>query len=492
MLKIKVFENAQSFFERQVSADADLRIGRAPHCDLVLDSKRISREHGRIYHANGAWHIEDLKSQNGIRVNGKKITSEKLQHGDVIQIGDYRLEITMSSIALPPAAPSADDDRTVLLHTPPESDKTILGDRYSASGPAASEGLATRIAALPGKTKILGGALAVLVLLMLVVLLLPSSDQPSDPEATIVAAEQEKTETMMDAEARHQLNVYLQSGREQFTAGNYTEALVRFQAALNMDPENGEALEYMRRSREKMRELEEMRRMAAEAEQQRMTRVNAILARSRQAMHDAEYDRAMEMLAEAEFLSPGEASIQTLKTEIQTAITAEKARAAEDQSQQREKLSRLRQHFDTGQRYYDQGNYFDALQEWNQVLALNMETPESAHVRHAMIHLKKQMEDIVRKDYDKGKTFFRNKDHTQAMRHLQKVALVEPDYEDTKRMLAEASREVEAAARQLYQEGLVYEGIGQRDRAAGKWREILRVMPDENNTYYQRAEDKLK
>ncbi len=492
MLKIKVFENAQSFFERQVSADADLRIGRAPHCDLVLDSKRISREHGRIYHANGAWHIEDLKSQNGIRVNGTKITSEKLQHGDVIQIGDYRLEITTSSIAPAPAAPSADDDRTVLLHTPPESDKTILGDRYSASGPAASEGLADRIAGLPAKTKILGGVLAVLVLLMLVVLLLPSSDKPSDPEATLVAAEQQKTDTMMDAEAKHQLNVYLQSGQEQFEAGNYTEALVRFQAALNMDPGNAEALEYMRRSREKMTELEEMRRMAAEAEQQRITRVNAILARSRQAMGEAEYERALEMLAEAEFLAPGEAAIQTLKTEIQTAIRTEKARVAEDQSHQRENLALLRQHFAAGQQHYDQGNYFEALQEWNQVLAIDMDTPESAHVRHAIVHLKKQMEDEVRKDYDKGKTFFSNKDYTQAMRHLQKVSLVEPDYEDTSRMLVEATREVEATVRQLYQEGLVYEGIGQRDRAAGKWREVLRVMPDKNNIYYQRAEDKLK
>jgi tetratricopeptide (TPR) repeat protein len=494
MLNIKVFENAQSFFEKQFSAGGTIRIGRAPHCDLVLDSKRVSREHGRIYHADGAWHVEDLKSQNGIRLNGTKVATEKLQHGDVIQIGDYRLEITLSEAVtptVPPVTPPADDDRTVLLGAPPESDKTVVREGFPSPGPAAG-GLTGRIAAFPTKIKILGGVLAVLVLLMLVVIMLPSSEKASDPEDTIVAAEQEKTETMMDAEARHQLNIYLQSGREQFDAGNYTEALVRFQAALNIDPQNAEAIESLRLSREKMREMEELRRIAAEEQQQRMTRVNAIVSQARDASGRAEYTNALEMLAEAEFLAPGDASVASLKTEIETALKDEKVRKADALDRQQENLARLKQHFDAGQQYHDQGKYFDALQEWSQVLALNMDTPESAHVRHAIVHLKKLLEDEVTKDYDKGKKFLQNKDYTQAMRHLKKVTMVNPDYADAGRLLVEATREVEAGARQAFQEGLVYEGIGQREKAAEKWREVLRVMPDESNVYYQRAMDKLK
>lgn len=492
MLKIKVFENAQSFFEKQFSTGDAIRIGRAPHCDLVLDSKRVSREHGRIYHADGAWHVDDLKSQNGIRLNGAKVATEKLQHGDVIQIGDYRLEITLSDAVAPsPITPPTDDDRTVLLGAPPESDKTVIRGGFPSTTPAA-EGLAGRIAAFPTIIKILGGGLAVLVLLMLVVIMLPSSEKPSDPEDTIVAAEQEKTETMMDAEARHQLNIYLQSGQEQFDAGNYTEALVRFQAALNIDPQNSTAIEYLRLSREKMREMEELRRMAAEEQQQRITRVNAIVSRARDASRRAEYTNALEMLAEAEFLAPGDASIASLKTEIETAVKDEKVRKADALDRQQENLARLKQHFDAGQQYHDQGKYFNALQEWSQVLALNMDTPESAHVRHAIVHLKKLLEDEVTKDYDKGKKFLQNKDYTQAMLHLKKVTMVNPDYADAGRMLAEATREVEAGARQAFQEGLVYEGIGQREKAVEKWREVLRVMPDESNAYYQRAMDKLK
>jgi tetratricopeptide (TPR) repeat protein len=491
MLRIKVFENAQSFFERQFSTGTDIRIGRASHCEMQLDSKRVSREHGRIYHKDDFWHVEDLKSQNGIRLNGNKIAAEKLQSGDVLQIGDYRLEITILSAAAAKTEAPADEDKTVLLQGAPESDRTVIRQGFPGPG-SPRKGIADKIAALPPKTKILSGALAGVVLLLLIIMMMPSSEKTPTPENSVLTAEQEKTETMMDAEARHQMDIYLQSGREQFDAGNYTEALVRFQAALNIDPQNAEAIESLRLSREKMREMEELRRMAAEEQQQRMTRVNAIVSRARDASRRAEYTNALEMLAEAEFLAPGDASIASLKTEIETAVKDEKVRKADALDRQQENLARLKQHFDAGQQYHDQGKYFNALQEWSQVLALNMDTPESAHVRHAIVHLKKLLEDEVTKDYDKGKKFLQNKDYTQAMRHLKKVTMVNPDYADAGRMLTEATREVEAAARQAFQEGLVYEGIGQREKALEKWREVLRVMPDESNAYYQRAMDKLK
>lgn len=493
MLKIRIFENAESFSEKNYAPGPDIRIGRAAHCDIVLDSKRVSREHGRIYHKkDNIWRIEDLKSQNGIRLNGTRIVSEQLKNGDIVQISDFRLEIIIPSADIPPKAVTpADEDRTVMLQGTPESDKTVIRGGFSEPGHH-REGMTDKIAALPPKIKILAGVLAAMILLLLIIIMMPSSKKTSDPEETILAAEQETTETMMDAEARHQLNIYLQSGQEQFDAGNFTEALVRFQAALNMDPQNAEALEYVSRSREKMRELEEMRRMAADAEQERMVRVNAILSQARQASQSGEYERALEMLAEAEFLAPNDASIATLKTEIETALKDQKARKAENLDRQQENLALLKQRFERGQQYYDQGKYLNALQEWNQVLALNMDTPESAHVRHAVGHLKKLLEDEVRKDYDKGKASFQNKDYVQAMRHLKKVTMVDADYADAGRMLAEANREVEARARLAFQEGLVYEGIGQREKAAEKWREVLRVMPDENNAYYLRAMDKLK
>jgi tetratricopeptide (TPR) repeat protein len=58
--------------------------------------------------------------------------------------------------------------------------------------------------------------------------------------------------------------------------------------------------------------------------------------------------------------------------------------------------------------------------------------------------------------------------------------------------MQKALDEMEAVARLLYQEGLVYEGIGQRQKAEEKWRQVMKAIPIESNTYYQRAKSKLQ
>ena len=50
----------------------ELRVGRDPRNELVLDTKSISREHARITAVNGRWFVEDRGSYNGTRVNGER------------------------------------------------------------------------------------------------------------------------------------------------------------------------------------------------------------------------------------------------------------------------------------------------------------------------------------------------------------------------------------------------------------------------------------
>lgn len=66
-----------------------LVVGRAPDCDLVLPGKRVSRRHLRIRHTDLGPAVEDLKSRNGTRINGRAIASEPrvLLSGDVIDCG---------------------------------------------------------------------------------------------------------------------------------------------------------------------------------------------------------------------------------------------------------------------------------------------------------------------------------------------------------------------------------------------------------------------
>jgi adenylate cyclase len=72
---------------------SDLSIGRTEGNDLVLNHPSVSRKHARIEVRNNGWWIVDLKSTNGVKVNGNLITESQIASGDKILIGSVQLDI---------------------------------------------------------------------------------------------------------------------------------------------------------------------------------------------------------------------------------------------------------------------------------------------------------------------------------------------------------------------------------------------------------------
>lgn len=69
---------------------AEFFVGRSAPADLIIDSERISREHGQIQvTAMGVHYLRDLGSQNGTFVNGRLLdqTPHQLNDGDEIVFG---------------------------------------------------------------------------------------------------------------------------------------------------------------------------------------------------------------------------------------------------------------------------------------------------------------------------------------------------------------------------------------------------------------------
>jgi Nif-specific regulatory protein len=67
-------------------------IGRASTTDIKLDDLLVSRHHARISKSDGKHFIEDLCSQNGVFLNGERITGPQfLTHGSKICVGPYTL-----------------------------------------------------------------------------------------------------------------------------------------------------------------------------------------------------------------------------------------------------------------------------------------------------------------------------------------------------------------------------------------------------------------
>ena len=54
----------------------------------MLDDPNISRKHAELRRSSsGDWQIVDLGSTNGVKVNGRRVSSARLSPGDEITLG---------------------------------------------------------------------------------------------------------------------------------------------------------------------------------------------------------------------------------------------------------------------------------------------------------------------------------------------------------------------------------------------------------------------
>ena len=68
-----------------------MSIGRTPDAAVFLDDVTVSRNHALIVRRRDGLYIDDLGSLNGTYVNRRRIESHRLQHGDELQVGKYKL-----------------------------------------------------------------------------------------------------------------------------------------------------------------------------------------------------------------------------------------------------------------------------------------------------------------------------------------------------------------------------------------------------------------
>jgi len=97
-------------------------IGRAEENTVRLTERNISRRHARLTKPGERWQLVDLTSYNGCYVNGQRVSEKhEIVHGDLVQLGDYRLQILDDSILDPVSF-----DKAVTMPAAPRS-QALLG-----------------------------------------------------------------------------------------------------------------------------------------------------------------------------------------------------------------------------------------------------------------------------------------------------------------------------------------------------------------------------
>ncbi|MBC7900138.1 MAG: FHA domain-containing protein, partial [Saprospiraceae bacterium] len=70
-----------------------LTIGRDEKNDIKLDGLQISKRHARLLQNGSEIVIDDLKSTNGVFINGKRVSRQTILPTDAVQIGTFMLQV---------------------------------------------------------------------------------------------------------------------------------------------------------------------------------------------------------------------------------------------------------------------------------------------------------------------------------------------------------------------------------------------------------------
>ncbi len=93
-------------------------IGRQWDNSIVLDDQNVSGYHAKMDRMGADYILTDLQSTNGTLVNGKKIVSHKLTHGDNISIGEHSLLFIASGRGRGEAEEENPFGKTVIMARP--------------------------------------------------------------------------------------------------------------------------------------------------------------------------------------------------------------------------------------------------------------------------------------------------------------------------------------------------------------------------------------
>lgn len=121
-------------------AGPKLLVGRRSSCDIKLDFQNVSSHHCELEFRDGYWHVRDLGSSNGIKVNGERCDSKCLIPGDQLSIARHAFTIHYIVAANAPAPEEEDTFSRSLMEK-----AGLETERRHTKLPQASNSSSTRV-----------------------------------------------------------------------------------------------------------------------------------------------------------------------------------------------------------------------------------------------------------------------------------------------------------------------------------------------------------
>ncbi|HEX4962119.1 MAG TPA: adenylate/guanylate cyclase domain-containing protein [Thermoanaerobaculia bacterium] len=107
MLRLRYVVNGE---ERAIPLTGGrVRLGRGSDNDVVLSDVSVSRYHAEILREGDGWAVHDLKSTNGVEVNGAPVEKALLRPGDQLGVGSFEIRVEAAEPQSVRPKPATDD-----------------------------------------------------------------------------------------------------------------------------------------------------------------------------------------------------------------------------------------------------------------------------------------------------------------------------------------------------------------------------------------------
>jgi|MudIll2142460700_1097286.scaffolds.fasta_scaffold185812_2 adenylate cyclase len=90
-----------------------LLVGRREGCDITLRFANVSAHHCQLSLEQGYWFVKDLKSRNGTKVNGARVTRKRVDPGDTLCVAKHKYTVNYSPVELGAAGPPPPDEEEI-------------------------------------------------------------------------------------------------------------------------------------------------------------------------------------------------------------------------------------------------------------------------------------------------------------------------------------------------------------------------------------------
>ncbi len=487
--------------------------GREEGCNILLNDRKASRRQFELSSTPQGYFIRDMGSSNGTLLNGQALAPDELRairSGDVIQVGKVVLHFEIrdpnfeKKLMVLPAEVRA--DLPIVVQNPYEMINYPVPSGPGGAvrvGGQGSGGLVAYINNLPipgtenmaeEKRKKVRFWVVVAVILMPIILILSLSGgekappPKQDPAMQAFLKRTPKEQQQIKEWYQLAMNFYLEK-----KLSNAAEWLRKIHEILPDGYKNSLAMALECQEQERIaQQLAEIEKEKAMREKIRIE-VELTINRCRSvASRTHSLSELNVCLESAISLDPENAMIKDLQRQVEVRAQQKQMDEA-NQREYRGRVARGKALYDEAVSFENSGDYLDALEAYRKHADSSFPDPNGLKTlsRNQILAIRKKMSSKIDDLVKAAEGAYAIGNFKEAVQRLKESKKIDPRDERVAELFAKYRRELDQKMREIYEEAVISEGLGQVDDAKVKWKKIMETDHHEGE-YYNKSRTKLK